>query len=161
MAYSTAVWPFARFDGSDDPSFEYIEGAKPQDGLGAAGFYPQNGPTMDMVAGVERDTGGNLVLKDAASSRKLVDLLLETDPDEAATTYSVTYAGSKVTQEKWAWTGSGLTIKTIDYTYLGSKLNTEVRKVYDATGAIVVAQETITYSYSGSNITGATATRDV
>ena len=38
------------------------------DGLGAAGFYPQHpsGPT-DMGTGVEQDSGDNLVLKDPVS----------------------------------------------------------------------------------------------
>jgi hypothetical protein len=160
-SYASSVWPFAHFDGTDDPNFEYVEGAKATDGLGSAGFYPQNSPTMDMLAGVERDAASNLLFKDPVSSRKLVDLLLETDPDSAATTYAVTYTTGKVTQEKWTDTGSGLKIKTIDYTYSGGQISTEVRKVYAANGSTVVAQVTVTYAYSGSHISGSTATRDV
>jgi len=88
--------------------------------------------------------------------------LLDDEPGSVATTYSNTISGGKVTQEKWVNTGNSFTIKQIDYTYTGSKVTTEVRKVFSATdGTTVIAQKTINYTYSGSALTGETITRDV
>jgi hypothetical protein len=76
MAYTTTIWPWARFDASSDPAFEYVQGAGPTEGIAAAGFYPQNNPTADAAAGIERDATGNLLLKDAnAGSHTLASLL--------------------------------------------------------------------------------------
>ena len=62
MGYATTVWPFARFDSTSDPAYEYVQGAVANEGLGAAGFYPQSSPTMDMTVGIERGAGNSLRL---------------------------------------------------------------------------------------------------
>ncbi len=86
---------------------------------------------------------------------------LEDEPNLVGTTYTPTYSGSKITKEVWSKTSGGLSIKEIDYTYSGSKVSTEVTKVFAANGSTVVAQTTITYNYSGSTVTSETKTRDV
>lgn len=88
--------------------------------------------------------------------------LLDNEPVAVGTTYSNTKVGNHITQEKWAKTVGGNTIKTIDYTYTGNQVTTEVRKVFDAaTGLVIIAQVTITYSYTGSTVTGETIVRNV
>jgi hypothetical protein len=174
-SYATTVWPFAHFDTGDDPTWEYVEGAKATDGLGAAGFYPQNSPTQDMLAGVERDAGGNLVFKDsvlgsartlsqlatATSGMPVIDFLLDCDPVAGNFTYAVTYSGSQVTQEDWTVTSTGKAVKRSLYTYAGSRVSSEVVRVFAADGVTVLAQTTETYSYSGNKVVGSTKTRDI
>lgn len=89
------------------------------------------------------------------------DFLLANEPNDVGTTYTITRVSGKVTQEKWVRTADSTNYRVIDYTYIGSKVTTEVRRVYAANGITVIAQMTITYSYTGSNVTGAIATRDV
>lgn len=95
----------------------------------------------------------------------LTDLLglLETEPASPGTTYSNTIAGGKVTQEVWRRTADNTLLKTIDYTYtLGTpKVSTEVRKVYAVDGITIIAQVTMTYSYTGSQVTGIATVRNV
>lgn len=114
---------------------------------------------------------GFLQTKQAITSKNLVqpaltDIsnheLLDNEPVAIGTTYSNTKVGNKITQEKWVQTVGAFTIKTIDYTYTGNKVTTEVRKVFDAaTGLVIIAQVTITYSYTGSTVTGETVVRNV
>lgn len=88
--------------------------------------------------------------------------LLSNEVLTTGVTYSNTVTGGKVTQEKWVNTGNSRTIRQVDYTYLGTKVTTEVRKVFSpADGTTVIAQATINYSYSGNTLTGETITRDV
>lgn len=89
------------------------------------------------------------------------DFLLDNEPNSLGTTYSNTFTGGKLTQEKWARTAGGATLKTIDYTYTGAKVTTEVRKVYASDGTTIAAQMTVTYTYTGSTVTGETLVRDV
>ena len=77
------------------------------------------------------------------------------------TTYSITKVGARVTQEKWTRTVGATNLRTIDYTYVGNRVSAEVRKVYAADGSTVLAQITLTYSYTFSTVTGITTTRDV
>lgn len=84
------------------------------------------------------------------------DFLLDNEPTKPNNTYSNTFVSGKLTQEMWVRTADSTLIKTIDYTYLGSKIATEIRKVYNTTGLTIVAEMTITYSYSGSILAGAT-----
>lgn len=88
--------------------------------------------------------------------------LLDNEPVGTGVTYSVTRSGSQVTQEKWVNTGNSRVIRQIDYTYSGSKVSTEVRKVFSvANGTTVIAQATLTYTYSGNTVTGGTTVRNV
>lgn len=88
--------------------------------------------------------------------------LLDDEPGNVGITYSVTRSGTKVTQEKWVNTGNSRPIKQIDYTYTGTNVTTEVRKVFSAAdGTTVIAQKTLTYAYSGSSVTGGTVARNV
>jgi hypothetical protein len=105
--------------------------------------------------------GKGFRFQEAGYVRGLIDSLLETDPDSGNTTYAVTYDANKVILETWTVASSGKTIKTVAYTYVGSKIETEVRKVYAADGATIVAQQSITYGYAGSRISGYASTRDV
>ena len=89
------------------------------------------------------------------------DFLLDNEPDSLNNTYSNTISGGKVTQEVWVRTAGATNIKVIDYTYTGPKVTTEVRKVYATDGTTIIAQTTMTYSYTGSVVTGITVTRDV
>lgn len=87
--------------------------------------------------------------------------LLDNEPVATGTTYAVTRSGSHVTQETWSNTVSTNTIKTITYSYIGSKVHQEVRTVYATDGVTIIAQATITYSYTGSSVTGDTTVRNV
>jgi len=140
------------------------------DGLAANGFYPQNATSNDMAAGMERDSSGNLILKDSISGSKALSALISSDPynflldcepDSVGVTYSITRSSGLVTKETWTNTSTSKDIKTIDYTRSSGLLATEVVKVFDSDGTTVVAQKTVTYSRSGSLVSGATITRDV
>jgi len=89
------------------------------------------------------------------------DLFLMGEPTTPGTTYSLTKSGAQVTQEKWARTADSTALKTIDYTYSSGRLTTEVRKVYDTNGTTILAQMTVSYTYTGPALTGQTMTRDV
>jgi hypothetical protein len=89
------------------------------------------------------------------------DFLLNNEPDSLNNTYSNTTSGGKVTQEVWIRTAGATNIKVIAYTYTGPKVTTEVRKVYALDGTTIIAQTTMTYSYTGSVVTGIVVTRDV
>lgn len=89
------------------------------------------------------------------------DLFLDAEPTTPGNTYTNTKSGTQITQEKWVRTSDSTNLKTIDYTYTSGKVTTEVRKVYAANGTTVVAQMTLTYTYSGSTVTSIAATRDI
>jgi hypothetical protein len=93
----------------------------------------------------------------------LTDLLglLETEPASPGTTYSNTIVSGKVTQEVWRRTADASLLKSIDYTYTGGKVTTEVRKVFATDGVTIIAQVTLTYTYTGSSVTGIVTVRDV
>ena len=98
----------------------------------------------------------------AALTSSTDEPLLEVDPNSVGITYSVTRTGRTVTQERWEQTSNAFAVKTIDYTFAGGVVATEVRKVFSlADGTTVTAQKSITYAYSGPLITGYAATRDV
>lgn len=92
------------------------------------------------------------------------DFLLDNEPTTNTgavdCTYTPTYSMGKVTLEEWERDDATL-IKSIAYTYTGSKVATEIRKVFALDGTTVLAQVTWTYSYTGSILTSATMTRDV
>lgn len=125
-------------------SFRYLSGAS------NIGFDPthQNITTQILGQGVLSDLSNHD--------------LLNNEPVGTGVTYSNTLTGSQVTQEKWVNTGNSRTIRQVDYTYSGSKVTTEVRKVFSAAnGTTVLAQVTITYSYSGNTVSGETIVRNV
>jgi hypothetical protein len=143
------------------------------DGLAAGGFFPQYIGTNDLLVGTERDALGNLVLKDTVTGTKTLadlvgssgvssyDFLLDCEPDALGTTYVLTRVGGRVSKESWANTATSALIKTIDYTRTGGRVSTEVRKIFDATGLVVVAQLTVTYTRLSGRVSGATYTRDI
>jgi hypothetical protein len=92
------------------------------------------------------------------------EFLLDNEPtaETGATdaTYSNTYSGNTITNETWK-RNDVTNIKTVDYTYTGNRVTTEVRKVFAADGTTIVAQVTYTYTYTGNNLTSATMIRDV
>jgi len=108
-------------------------------------------------------TPGNSFL--AASANHVhsnIDQLLENDPSLVGTTYTPTYGSGYISNETWTATGSGLTLKTTDYTYtLGLLVATEVRKVYAPNGITIIGQITLQYIYSGNLLSSIVQTRDL
>jgi len=86
---------------------------------------------------------------------------LVADPVAPSNNYNATYSGASITQELWRRASDNSLLKEIDYTYTGSKLTTEIRKVFDSTGITVVAQVTITYTYTGSKLTSYSLVRNI
>lgn len=89
------------------------------------------------------------------------DFLLDNEPASLHNTYSNTILSGNVTQEVWVRTVGATNIKVIDYTYTGARVTTEVRRVYALDGTTIIAQSTLTYSYTGSFVSGIVVTRDV
>lgn len=140
-------------------------GEADEEGIILTNLAPGNDPS---AAGGVRYVNGAFRLKDALGvfdprpTVQWYDVLLEIDPDDTATTYVATYSGSAVTQESWTDTGTALELKRIEYTYADGLVTTEVRKVFDpADGVTIVAQKTITYSYTGFRVSGMTVARNV
>ena len=132
------------------------------DGSAAFGFYPQTSNTsIDANVGIERSASGDLNFKDSQVplTRKLVDQLLEATEISTGTTYTPTYTSGQITLE--TWTVGGTNIKTIAYTYSGSKVSTEVRKVFASNGTTIIGEVTLTYNYTGSTVTSITQVRNV
>jgi hypothetical protein len=127
---------------------------------GSANFrYPSGAQDVGYSQTKQNITSQNLVqpaITDISNHE-----LLDSEPVATGTTYSNTRSGNTVTQEKWVNTSSGKTIKTIDYTYTGGKYTQEVRKVYATDGVTIIAQVTISYSYTGNTVTGETVVRNV
>ncbi len=127
---------------------------------GSANFRFPSGATDVGYSQVKQNiTSTNLVqpaLTDVSNHE-----LLDNEPVATGTTYSVTRSGNRVTQETWSNTLSTNTIKTIAYTYIGNKVHQEVRTVFATDGVTIIAQATITYSYSGSTVTGDSTVRNV
>jgi len=119
--------------------------------------------TDPTVVGAFRFTGSKFRMLDGIGvfDPRLGDLFLDSEPTTPGTTWSTTVSGGKVTQEKWVRTAGATNLKTIDYTYTGNKVTTEVRKVFAEDGTTVVAQNTLSYSYTGNVVSGIVATRDV
>jgi|MudIll2142460700_1097286.scaffolds.fasta_scaffold00704_5 hypothetical protein len=82
-----------------------------------------------------------------------LDELLEDEPCQPNNTYTITRVMGQVTQEKWVRTADNSLYKTIDYTYVSGKVDTEDRKVYAEDGVTVLAELTCTYTYMGSLVT--------
>lgn len=90
------------------------------------------------------------------------DVLLEGDPVFSDVTYTPTYGSGYVNDELWAFTGSGLTIKTIHYVYnMDLTLGSELRRVYASDGTTIVGQLTITYTYSSGDLVSLQKVRNI
>jgi hypothetical protein len=138
-------------------------------------FFQIGGPGGPAV----KSTGGVLEARDAADAVYAVvrvgtpsganandavpegDFLLENNPPTPGTYYENTFTGNKLTQERWKRTSDNTLIKTMDYTFTGSYITTEVRKVYAANGSTVIAQTTITRTFTVNRMTGETTVRNV
>lgn len=89
------------------------------------------------------------------------DFLLDCEPNSVDNSYSLTRVGGKVTQESWTNIATSKLIKTIDYYRTNGRVSSEVRKIYDPTGTIVVAQLTVTYTRLCTRVISATYSRDI
>lgn len=98
------------------------------------------------------DTGGAVTFP---------DLFLEVDPDLGNVIRTSTKVGSLTSAEAWTNTATSKLVKSIDYTYNGNKIDHEVRKVFAIDGTTITAQATITYVYSGNEVSSYTLNRDV
>jgi hypothetical protein len=87
--------------------------------------------------------------------------LLSDPPTTPGTTYTNTYSAGKITQEVWKRTAGLTNIRTIDYTYTGGSVTTEVVKVFATDGTTIVAQTTRTYTYTTGKLTGEVMVRNV
>lgn len=164
-----------RFD-KDNPTEGYEqESDRNNDAIDVAGVYIQSATSNDASVLITRDASDNLTFTDPvlaltktlsqlAAAPSYFEFLLDNEPiaDTGATdsTYTTTVSGGKVTKETWV-RNDATNIKTIDYTYSGSKVSTEVRKVFAANGSTIVAQVTWSYTYSGSSVSSATMIRNV
>lgn len=143
-----------------------------EDGLEMREVFLQKDTGRDSNVSVTRDNSDNLVFKDpnagtktlsalSASGTSRNDFLLDNEPVEVGITYTPTYTSGRITNEEWKNTNNRK-YKTIDYTYSSGRISTEVRKVYDpADGTTVLAQVTITYSYSGATVSSYVLVRNV
>jgi len=104
-------------------------------------------------------------LQDASSAwlslATLQDVELGNDPVYPGTTYANIRTFGLLTQETWTRTAGSTLLKSIDYTFSGSRITQQVTKLFAANGTTVVAQTTQTFTYTGSLLTGGTIVRNV
>lgn len=155
-----------------------------QDGVTSAGFYPQNATSNDQVVGLERDSSGNLILKDGITGTKtLTQISSSTGVTEAAhkTLRQLIHFIDEGPAEGFAsgaylevlpsgdpfptsaiWWESAAKLKKIVsevVTYNSNKtLATSQWKIYDTDGVTALSTITDTYSYSGVFETSRTRT---
>jgi hypothetical protein len=150
-----------RFDVTPAPSANGVGGS-------AAFYYPAGATKIGIDPTGRSNFTGN-TLQDAltqidvaisASGVSSYDFLLENEPPAPSTTYTTTFTGNFITQERWRRLDTTL-IRTIDYTYSSGRVVTEVRKVYAADGTTIDAQLTIAYTYTGNVVSSATRTRNI
>jgi hypothetical protein len=163
----------------DNQTEGYEEGSnRNADAPDVRGVYIQNDSSNDTTVVVTRDASNNLAFTDAITGTKTLaqlaaassgvsyfDFLLNQSPllDTGAgndATYTPTYTSGRITAEAWKRVDN-TTIKTIVYTYTGTKVSTEVRKVFALDGTTIVAQITWTYVYTGAALSSATMIRNV
>ena len=89
------------------------------------------------------------------------DFLLNNNPMEPNNTYNIYYNNGQVSSETWTNNTTGTLIKQINYTFTGSVITRQVRQVFDSTGVNIIAQLTISSTYSGTTLTSYTAVRDI
>lgn len=149
----------------DDPVEEYdVQFNRNVDAVDTRGVYVQNDTSNDTKALVSRDANDNMTFADGLVqfTRKLVDQLLEAlEISTVGTTYTNTISSGRVTQELWKVTAGSINLKSIDYTYTGSKVTTEVRKVFLNDGSTIIGQVTLTYTYTGNIVSGIAQVRNV
>ena len=143
-----------------DTSFTTVEPIATSTGGSVSFIYPAGATNVGFDRLEQAVTNSNI------TQQALTDIsnheLLDSEPVSFGTSYSVTRVNRRVTQEKWVSTIGTLNIKTIDYSYTNGKVSQEVRKVYDKpTGLTVVAQATITYTYTGNLVTSETIVRNI
>jgi hypothetical protein len=90
----------------------------------------------------------------------LEDLLLVNEPPFPNVSETLTYSGTTLTQEDWTRTVGSTLIRRVTYSYTSTKLTTEIRTVYATDGFTIVAQQTVTYTYSGSRLTSVAYVRN-
>jgi hypothetical protein len=162
----------------DNPVEGYEQGVNPNsDAADLRGTFYQNDSSDDEGVLVSRDASDNLTFTDPLAGTKTLsqlaaassgvpyyEFLLDNEPivETGANdcVYTPTYSGIFVTKEEWKRNDTTL-IKSIDYTYTGINVTTEVRKVFAANGTTILAQVTWTHSYTGVLLTGSTMVRDV
>lgn len=143
------------------------------DGLAAAGFYPQNGPTPNTDAGVEKDMAGNLVFKDAvlgttktltqlaaggtgvseATHEALLQLIhfLEDGPANGFVSGATRAITGTVFPTQILWRRADTTkLVERNLTWSGPRVTTDEWKIYAADGTTVLATVTDTITYSGA-----------
>jgi hypothetical protein len=75
------------------------------------------------------------------------DFLLVCDPP-LSVTYTNTYVFGQLSTETWTTTATSKTLKTVQYIYSGTQLQTEIVTVYYSDGVTVLGLFTITYLYN-------------
>lgn len=141
------------------------------EGLTANGFYPQNATSNDEAAGVQRDSSGNLVLKDAitgtktlaqiisggtgiteATHKSLLQLIhfIDEGPAEGFTTGATKTTTGTVFPSQHLWRRADTT-KLVEHniTWTGIVPTVLQWKVYDTDGTTVLATVTDAVTYSG------------
>ena len=102
--------------------------------------------TGDVTINVAVTSTGGITQSQHRNLRQAVHVFADTGY------YEVAYSSGQVTNETW-WSNDTkvLKIRTIDYTYAGSKCTTSVLKIYNISGSVV---ETLTedYNYTGSRL---------
>lgn len=134
----------------NDPTGEYERPLNPNtEGAAAVGFYPQNATSADATTGIERDSAGNLVLRDGNNgTNTLAASLLEVDPTDADCYSVITEVDDDVTRIDWKYAADDKLKKRTDFTYTDGEVTLETIKVYAADGSTVIAQLEISYDYS-------------
>lgn len=87
--------------------------------------------------------------------------LLEDDPAGIGVNENISYSSNRVSAETWRRAADNSLLKNIDYTYTGTRVTQEVRKVYAEDGTRIVAQKTVVYTYSGNSAITVSSSRDV
>jgi len=93
------------------------------------------------------------------------EMMLVSDPVPVPTgslDYAPTYSDGRLSYETWTETSGSILLKRKDYTYASGLVDTEITKVYNPLdGTTVIAQTTVTYSYTAGRLSGYSCTRDV
>jgi len=148
---------------------------KNEDFVDARGLTIQDDTSDDEDVILSRDASGNMTFLDQSNTVKTLTDLVSGTGGLTPTTHAVldqlvhdlsedyyeeyTRTGNKVTNIT-VWTDATKTTKVREeqYTYTGNKVTQEVRIQYDASG-VEVERLTLTYTYTGSLVTSATAVR--
>jgi hypothetical protein len=88
------------------------------------------------------------------------DFLLDNEPMSPNVTYQTTWNGAYISNEAWYVAGPTL-LKNIAYIFVGGFVTQEVRKVFYSDGITVVAQSTISYTYSNNVLSVSSYVRNI